>query len=193
MHPDPTTRRVVFFGDSRADWWLVPVLPKLQCVTTGVPGASASYLARRFRAMVAPLRPDIVVVQMGVNDLTGLTPTSRERERVVAAAVEAITAVVGSARAIGAQVIVTTIFPLAREAFVDHAVQAAISAVNTALLALAGEGVQLFDTTAVLAGADGYVRPAFADDELHLSPAGYAALNEALTTLLSALATKAPR
>jgi lysophospholipase L1-like esterase len=51
----------------------------------------------------------------------------------------------------------------------------------------------VFDTAMVLAGADGYVRPAFADDELHLSPAGYATLNEALAPLLSALATKAPR
>lgn len=192
MHSHPTTRRVVFFGDSRADWWHLPVLSGLQCVAAGVPGASAPFLARRFQAMVGPSRADIVVIQMGVNDLTGLTLASRERERVVAATVEAITAVVGGARAIDAHVILTTIFPLARGAFVNHAVQAAISAVNAALLALAGEGVQLFDTTAVLAGADGYLRPAFADDELHLSPAGYAALNEALTPLLCALTTKAP-
>ncbi|HMQ34280.1 MAG TPA: GDSL-type esterase/lipase family protein [Chloroflexaceae bacterium] len=192
MHRDPITRRVVFFGDSRADWWLVPVLPGLQCVAAGVPGASAPLLARRFGVMVTPSRPDIVIVQMGVNDLTGLTPTSWERERVVAATVAAITTVVAHARAIGTDVILTTIFPLARGAFVDHNVQAAISAVNTALLTLAGEGVQVLDSAAVLAGADGYVRSAFADDELHLSPAGYAALNEALAPLLSAFATKAP-
>lgn len=87
MHPDPITRRVIFFGDSRAGWWLVPVLPGLQCVAAGVPGVSAPFLAQRFQAMVAPSRPDIVVVQMGVNVLTGLTPASRERERVVATTV----------------------------------------------------------------------------------------------------------
>lgn len=193
MQPDPTTRRVVFFGDSRADWWQVPVLPGLRCITAGVPGASAFYLARCFQMMVAPLRPDIVVVQLGVNNLTELHPRPREVDAIVAATRNAIAAVVESARALGAHVIVTTIFPLARGPFPDHTVQGAISAVNAALLALTGEGVQVFDTTAVLAGADGYVRPAFADDELHLSPAGYTALNEALAPLLSALATKAPR
>lgn len=192
MHPDPTTRRVVFFGDSRADWWLVPVLPGLQCVAAGVPGASAPYLARRFQAMVAPSRPHIVVIQMGVNDLIGLTPTSRERERIIAATVEAITTVVAGAQGLGARVVLTTIFPLARGPFPDHAVQVAISTVNAALLALAGEGVQVLDSAAVLAGADGYVLPAYADDELHLSPTGYAALNEALAPLLSASARKAP-
>ncbi len=201
MHSEPITRRVVFFGDSRADWWHVPVLPGLQCIAAGVPGASAPYLARRFQAMVAPLRPDIVVVQMGVNDLTGLTPTSRERERVIAATVEAITAVVAGARGLGARVVLTTIFPLARGPFRDHGVQAAKalrasfanSAVNTALLALAGEGVEVFDSAAALAGADGYVLAAYADDELHLSPAGYAALNEALVPMLNAFARKAPK
>jgi nicotinamidase-related amidase len=127
-----------------------------------------------------------------VNDLTGMTPSSRDHERAVASTVAAITAVVESARAIGAHVILTTIFPLAHGSFADHAVQAAISVVNTALLALAGEGVQVFDSAAVLARADGYVRPVFADDELHLSLAGYTALNEALAPLLNAPTRKAP-
>lgn len=185
MHLDSTPRRVVFFGDSRADWWDVPVVPGFHCIAVGVPGASAPYLARRFQGMVAPLRPDIVVVQMGVNDLTGLHPHAREGDLLVAATRDAIAAVVEAARGLGAQVIVTTIFPLARGYLPDQVVQAAISAVNAHLLALAGDGVQLLDSAAVLAGPDGYVLPAFADDELHLSPAGYAALNGALTPLLT--------
>jgi lysophospholipase L1-like esterase len=184
MHLDSTPRRVVFFGDSRADWWDVPVVPGFQCIAIGVPGASAPYLARRFQGMVAPLRPDIVVVQMGVNDLTGLHPRSPERDLVIAATRNAIATVVGAARTLGATVIVTTIFPLARGYLPDHTVQAAISAINAHLLALAGDGVQLLDSPAVLTGPDGYVLQSFADDELHLSRAGYAALNEALTPLL---------
>lgn len=39
MHPDPTTRRVVFFGDSRADWWHVPGNDAcLVCKTITEPG-----------------------------------------------------------------------------------------------------------------------------------------------------------
>lgn len=192
MNLGSTTRRVVFFGDSRADWWLVPVLPGLQCVTAGIPGASASYLARRFQAMVAPLRPDIVVVQLGVNDLAELHPRLREVDAIVAATRSAIAAVVESARVLGAQVVVTTIFPLARGSFPDHTVQRTIRTVNKGLLALAGEGVLVFDSAAVLAGADGYVLPPYAEDELHLSPAGYTALNEALAPLLNAFATEPP-
>jgi hypothetical protein len=54
MYRDLATRRVVFFGDSRADWRHLPVLPGLQRVAAGVPGASALDLARRFQAVMAP-------------------------------------------------------------------------------------------------------------------------------------------
>jgi hypothetical protein len=46
-------------------------------------------------------------------------------------------------------------------------VQEAIAAANQRLRTLAAPGVQVFDSAAVLAGADGYVRPAYAEDELH--------------------------
>jgi lysophospholipase L1-like esterase len=187
-HPDAGTaappRRVVFFGDSRADGWQIPVLPGIQCVAVGVPGASAAYLARRFPAMVAPLRPDIVVVQLGVNDLTRLMARASDRDQVLATTCAAITAVVADAQALGARVVLTTIFPLARGPLPDRAVQEAIAAANQSLLGLAAPGVQVLDSAAVLAGADGYVRSAYAEDELHLSPAGYAALNTALAPLI---------
>jgi lysophospholipase L1-like esterase len=123
------------------------------------------------------LRPDIVVVQMGMNDLTGLHSGSREVDWVTSTTRDAIRALVGSAGALGAQIIVTTIFPLARGLTPNQAMQMAIRTLNNDLLALASEGVQLLDSATLLAGPDGYVLPAYADDELHLSPAGYATLN----------------
>ncbi len=180
-HP---SRRVVFFGDSRADWWRLPELPGLHCVNAGVPGATAPYLAQRFQAMVAPLRPDIVVVQLGVNDLVELTGRAPERERLVNVVRAATASVVADARALGARVILTTIFPLARGPSVGRAVQEAITAVNQGLPGLVAPDVQLLDSAAVLCGRDGYVRDAYADDEVHLSAAGYAALNAALVPLL---------
>ncbi len=186
MQPEPTTRRVIFFGDSRADWWTVPVLPGLQCVNAGVPGASATYLARRFQAMAAPLRPAVVVVQMGVNDLVELTSRSPDRERLVIAVRAAIASVVTDARTLGAQVILTTIFPLARGPYAGRAVQEALTAINQGLVSLVAPEVQLLNSAAVLCGPDGYVRDIYADDEVHLSAAGYQALNAALTPLLTA-------
>ncbi len=183
--------RVVFFGDSRADWWRLPALPGFQCLNAGVPGATAPYLARRFTAMVAPLRPDIVVVQMGVNDLVELTGGAPERERLIMGVRAAIASVVADARALGARVILTTIFPLARGPYAGRAVQEAIAAINQGLASLVAPQVQLLDSAAVLCGPDGYVRDAYADDEAHLSAAGYQALNAALAPLLRVAAEQA--
>ena len=66
----------------------------------------------------------------------------------------------------------------------NPAVQRAIADVNRELLGLRMAGVQVLDSAAVLAGPDGYVRDAYANDELHLNKAGYAALNAALVPLL---------
>jgi len=177
-------RRIVFFGDSRADWWLVPQLAGASCVARGVPGASSGYLLQRFISIVAPLRPDLVVVQMGVNDLADLTLGHREMAQVVTTTRRAIEAVVVKARELGARVVLTTIFPLAHGPLPDAAVQRAIAEVNRELLGLRMAGVAVLDSAAVLAGPDGYVRDAYADDELHLSAAGYAAINAALVPLL---------
>ncbi len=62
--------------------------------------------------------------------------------------------------------------------------QAAIAEVNSKLTAYVNIRVRIFDSAAILAGPDGFVRPAFAADELHLNTVGYAALNTAFATLL---------
>ncbi|PDV98391.1 SGNH/GDSL hydrolase family protein [Candidatus Chloroploca asiatica] len=179
--PQPSpVRRVVFFGDSRADWWLTPNLDGLRFLNAGVPGGSATYLARHFTRMVEPLHPDVIVLQLGVNDLAGGSPGLATQHAVFAA----IATVTTEARRIAAPVVLTTIFPLARGPWASSQVQAAILAVNARLPTLVTDGVQLLDSAAVLCGPDGFVSSRYADDELHLSAAGYAMLNEALLRLI---------
>lgn len=180
MGSEPTPRRVVFYGDSRADWWVAPQIDGLVCLCRGFPGASAAYVLRRLPGALAPLRPDVVVVQAGVNDLVSLGKPGP--------VLQAIAAIVDGARGLGAQVVLTTIFPLARGPLPDAAVQAAIAELNDQLRGLAAPGVALLDSAAALADPDGYVRDAYAADELHLSAAGYMALNAALLPLVDVAA-----
>lgn len=180
----PSTRRIVFFGDSRAAAWPAPTAPGAQILNRGIGGHSSAQALLRFEAHVAPLRPDLVVVQVGGNDLAALALLRADQAPIMAATRENVAAIVDKARGLGARVILTTIFPLARGPWPDAGVQRAIAEVNRELLGLAAADVQVLDSAAVLAGPDGYVRPAYAADELHLSAAGYAALNAALAPLL---------
>jgi lysophospholipase L1-like esterase len=61
---------VLFYSDSRAADWPPPDLPDLLFVNRGVPGQTSTEALRRWTTYGAPLRPDIVVLQVGVNDLT---------------------------------------------------------------------------------------------------------------------------
>ena len=179
------TRRIIFFGDSRAAAWPAPALPGTQIVNRGVAGHSSAQALLRFDAHVAPLRPQVIVVQVGVNDLVAVALLRQNRAQIGATTLANIEAIVAKARALGATVVLTTIFPTARALPPRPEVQAAIGAVNRELLGLAGADVRVVDSAALLAGPDGYLLPAYADDELHLSAEGYAALNAALVPLLA--------
>lgn len=180
----PGARRVLLFGDSRAADWPPPSLPATQIVNRGIGGHSSAQALLRFDAHVAPLRPDIIVVQVGANDLAALNLLGQNRAQIIANLLEHIETIVAKARGGGARVILTTVFPIARGLPPNAAVQQAIAEVNQRLLAMAAPDLQVLDSAAVLAGPDGYARPAYAVDEYHLSAAGYAALNEALVPLL---------
>lgn len=178
--------RVVLFGDSRAQQWPAPEANGAWVVINrGIDGQSTLQALERFDAHIDGLEPAVVVVQLGVNDLVALALMPGDRERIVAACKEHLRQVVARARAQGATVVVTTIVPPghpppAARLFWSEAIPAAIAEVNAYLVGLAGDGVLVLDTAAVLAGADGRVRPAYQADHLHLNRAGYDALNAAL-------------
>lgn len=184
---------VVLFGDSRAADWPAPVVDGFVFANRGIPGETSAQAAGRFAAHVAPLRPAVVVVQVGVNDLTTLGVVPGRREALVANCVANVERIVEAATALGARVVVTTVFPAGRvpaaqRPFWPDELPAAIEEVNAALRAMEGRGggaVSVLDAHALLAGDDGRARPAYSADVLHLAPAGYARLNEALAAHLA--------
>ena len=184
-------RRVVFFGDSRARQWPAPPLPPgVTVINRGIDGHTAVQSRLRFEAQIRPLLPDVVVVQVGVNDLIGIDYLPAERDAIVANCRVSIAAIVEAVRAADATVVLTTIFPPGRPLSWERAlgfaeVEAAIREVNGWMAGLADGQVVVLDTAVVLGDAEGRVRDAYRDDTWHLNPDGYAALNGALGPLLS--------
>ncbi|TAH28976.1 MAG: SGNH/GDSL hydrolase family protein, partial [Oscillatoriales cyanobacterium] len=89
--------RVVFFGDSRAASWTSPLKP----------------LFRRSRDLpayhVSSLKPKIVIIQVGVNDLKTIPLFPESRNAIVANCQANIKRIVEESKNLGAVVIVTTI------------------------------------------------------------------------------------
>lgn len=185
---------VVFLGDSRAAGWPAPAgfEATYQFINRGINGESSHQTLLRFDTHIAPLEPDIIILQVGVNELTAI-PLLRHREAEIIAESEAnIRGLVARSRELGATVILTTIFPAGQPQATDYFrnpgdIAEAITTVNNNLTDLASDDVILFDTSAVLAGENGRVQGDFAADYLHLTPAGYTALNTELAKLLQSL------
>ena len=184
--------RLVFFGDSRAAGWAAPNVDNYEFINRGIGGQTSVQTSQRFDDHVRPLQPDVVLIQVGINDLKAIALFPERREAIIANCKAHIQQVVAESRKLGAVVILTTIFPvgevpLERRPFWSDDVEAAIQDVNDYIFTLADEQVLILDTLPVLADAQGRLLPEYGKDELHLNAQGYVALNGELTTLLSAI------
>jgi lysophospholipase L1-like esterase len=181
---------IVFFGDSRAAQWTVPRQVKnVTFINRGVGNQTTAQILGRFQVHVTPLHPQIIVIQAGINDLKTIPLFPDQKETITDNCKANLKQIVDLSLAAGAKVIVTTIFPLGklpieRRPFWSDDVKFAIEDVNSFLETLASDQIIIFDTSKVLANSDEIVYPQYSQDFLHLNPAGYDALNEAIYKLL---------
>jgi lysophospholipase L1-like esterase len=181
---------VVFFGDSRAgNWPTPPNLEQFEFINRGIGAQTSEQVALRFEQHVAPLQPQVVIVQVGINDLKTVPLFPGRREAIIARCKENVRRIVQQSTELSATVILSTIFPsgpvpLERKPFWSGEVAVAIDELNVYIHSLAGENVIVMDAFAILADDKGQTRAEYREDFLHLNAAGYAALNAALMGLL---------
>jgi lysophospholipase L1-like esterase len=184
---------LVFFGDSRAFMWPEPAAPLgYRIVNRGISYQTTAQMLLRIDADVGELHPTVVVFEGGINDLKTIASFPERRSEIVADCEANLERIVEICSRAGAEVVLTTVFnvgdvPLWRRPFWSSDVASAVRELNAFLPRLTGARVVLFDANSVLVDERGDVRAAYQLDYLHLSAAGYAALNQKLVPLLSAL------
>lgn len=171
--PPATKRRIVFFGDSITERWIMlrPDFFAGDRVDRGIEGQTTRQMIGRFRADVIELHPAVVHIMAGINDLAGATgPTSpSEIEGNLASMAEL-------ARAHNIKVVLSTVLPartLGGRSGYDPAPD--IASLNAWLRAYAArEGFDFVDYHAELDdGAHGLSMDNSADG-IHPTAAGYA-------------------
>lgn len=180
----------VFFGDSRAAQWPVPSeLDGYHFINRGIGSQTSVQIAARFQQHVVPLQPDLIIVQMCINDLKTIPLFPQNELATIQNCLANIDQVLRDAEQIGASVILTTVFPvgdvpLERRIVWSPKIAEAVTAVNERISTKAGNNVYIFDTFDLLVDERGLLSQEYALDELHLNEAGYAHLNNKLVQFL---------
>lgn len=184
-------RRIVLFGDSRiAQWRDFPLPAGAQLVMRGVPGETTAQMRLRFQRDVLAADPDVVVMQLGINDLTAIGVLPALRDEIVRQCDANVRYFVRALLGRGVRVILLTIIPpgrppLWRLPFWSGEIGEQAAALNRLWLAApAGPLLSVVDTQAILQGADGRWREDVLADTLHLAAPGYERLNTAIRGLL---------
>ena len=180
-----TPPRVVFMGDSITEFWSAgdPALFGPGIVNRGISGQTTAQMLVRFPADVVALRPDVVHIMAGTNDLAENTgPVSDETYK------NQIRAMVTLAQQNGIAVVLASIPPAEKFGWRPNAQPPVrIAALNAWLEAYAAEtGSVYVDYHSLLSDYGTRMSPAFTPDGVHPNRPGYAALHEAAAKALAA-------
>lgn len=176
--PGALEERVVFLGDSITDGWdLEASFPHRPYVNRGISGQTTSQMLVRFRQDVVRLRPRVVVILAGTNDLAGNTGPMALEDIVANLA-----SMADLARANGIRPILCSVLPVndfteaARDFFLQRPPER-ILALNRGLAAhCADHGLAYLDLFAATVDGRGFLKRELADDGLHPNAAGYRVL-----------------
>jgi lysophospholipase L1-like esterase len=184
---------VVLFGDSRAASWPFPThLKDFAFINRGIGAQTSAQALGRFEMQVRPLQPQVIIIQVGINDLKTIPLFPKQKVSIIADCQKNIKQMVAQSLDMGAIVILTTIFPvgevpLERKIFWSDEVAQAVDEVNGYLRSLEKQEVIIFDAYSILADEDGLLKDEYAQDELHLNALGYEVLNNKLTNILASV------
>ena len=167
--------KVVFIGDSITENWKIadPSLFSATVLDRGIGGQTTPQILLRFTQDVVALRPQVVHIMAGTNDISGNTGAVTDE-----AIVQNIRAMIDIAKANGIKVVLASITPskqFVARPNVDPSPR--IAAVNRALVKLAAEKkVTYVDYFPALADTAGGLADALGNDGLHPNRDGYAAM-----------------
>lgn len=189
-----TKPRVVLFGNSRIQQWQkLPPLEEFEFINRGIGGETTAQGRARFHQDVLALKPDIVILQTGMNDLTTLGVQPQQYQEITQQCQENITFFVESLLTRQIEVIFLTIIPpaqpeLARRLVWHPKIAQSVAEINQYWLNLpVSERLHIIDTAKVLQNTKGQWHEHVNRDSLHLTPAGYEHLNQALVPILNNL------
>lgn len=184
--------RAVFIGDSITEGWIAnaPRLFVSGAVGRGISGQTSPQILVRFYQDVVRVRPRVVHIMIGTNDLAGNTgPNSPDMYQ------NHVAAMVDLAQANGIGVVLGSILPAAKFPWKPALTPAPqVKALNGWLRDLArAKGAVYADYHGALTNAEGGMNPDIAPDGIHPNAKGYAIMEPIARTALAEAEKQATR
>ena len=176
---------IVFMGDSITEGWQSkrPAFFRPGRVCRGISGQTTPQMVLRMMADVIKLKPRLVHIMAGTNDIAGNTG-----KITVQQSCDNLQMMTELAQAHGIKVLLASVPPAASFPWRPGVEPVApIRSINRWLLNYARRNhLPYLDYTAVLADAQGAMKPGLASDGVHPTEQGYAAMEAVLTPVLKA-------
>jgi len=177
--PTPGEPRVIFFGDSITDIWkLDESFPGKHYINRGIGGQTTPQMLVRFRPDVIDLKPAVVVILAGTNDIAGNTgPETLEQIESDYASLADL------ARANGIRVVFSSVMPINYDSG-PNALKFFLQRSPDKILALdvwlkkycADHGLVYLDYFSAMADERGLLKRGLSEDGLHPNAAGFAVM-----------------
>jgi lysophospholipase L1-like esterase len=179
--PEKNEQRVVFMGDSITDSWDNPIyggfFPGKPYINRGISGQTTPQMLIRFRPDVLALKPKVVVILAGTNDVAGNTgPMTLEMIE------DNLKSMAELATAYGIRVVLASVLPVSDYEKRDgqpitqtvRRPPAQILALNTWIRAFAkAKGHVYLDYFSAMVDYKGFLKDELSDDGLHPNAQGY--------------------
>ena len=180
----PDDKRVVFMGDSITEGWhLDQSFPGKPYINRGISGQTTPQMLVRFRQDVLELKPKVVVILAGTNDVAGNTgPMTAEQTE------GNIQSMAQLAAANGIRVVLCSVLPAAHFSWAPNVEHSAdkILAINAWIKSYAaGQGAQYVDYHSAMKDASNGLPPNLSKDGVHPLPAGYAIMAPLVETAIA--------
>ena len=181
--PAPDQARVVFMGDSITDAWPQPrfgaFFPGKPYIGRGISGQTTPQMLIRFRPDVIALRPKVVVILAGTNDIAGNTGPMTDGD------IQGnLASMADLAKANGIRVVFSSILPVSEYHVrpgdtgppqTTRRPMARIAALNAWMKDYAAANGHVYlDYVTAMSDAKGLLRAELSEDDLHPNAAGYA-------------------
>ena len=182
---DASRRRIVLMGNSISHNWAAfhkDFLDAHGIVGRGISGQTTSHFLARFRQDVIDLKPEMVIIFGGTNDIA-----ENHGEYNDDLTMNNIISMVELAKANGIRPVLCAVLPVTSYWWRPEAVgvQDKIDSLNRRIEAYAREhGIPYADFFTPLAMPDRTINPAYADDGVHPNPDGYVVMEKVLLDVL---------